>query len=146
MNDTPVNHSERQPHVLVIDDEPSIRFALRRFFTRMGWEVTEASDGRAALALIVETSAAAGRGGGGGAFYDMVLSDVRMPSLSGIQLYERLKSQRPDIIPRLVFSTGDTSAAETAEFVRSIGCPVVPKPFRLSELQEIAERLLQTGS
>ena len=137
--------SERKPRVLIIDDEPSIRFALRRFFARMGWDVSEAADGRAALSLIMSTSSEAG-GGSVAANYDMVLSDVRMPGLSGIQLYERIKAERPDIIARLVFSTGDTSGTEIAEFVSRIGCPVVPKPFRLSDLQDIAERLLRMQS
>jgi len=136
--------SERKPRVLIIDDEPSIRFALRRFFARMGWDVSEAADGRAALSLIMSTSSDAG--GSVAAPYDMVLSDVRMPGLSGIQLYERIKAERPDIIARLVFSTGDTSGTEIAEFVSRIGCPVVPKPFRLSDLQDIAERLLRMQS
>jgi DNA-binding response OmpR family regulator len=136
--------SERKPRVLIIDDEPSIRFALRRFFARMGWDVSEAADGRAALSLIMSASSDAG--GSAAAGYDMVLSDVRMPGLSGIQLYERIKAERPDIIARLVFSTGDTSGTEIAEFLSRIGCPVVPKPFRLSDLQDIAERLLRTQS
>lgn len=135
---------ERKPRVLIIDDEPSIRFALRRFFARIGWDVSEAADGRAALSLIMGTSSDAG--GSVAADYDMVLSDVRMPGLSGIQLYERIKAERPDIIARLVFSTGDTSGTEIAEFVSRIGCPVVPKPFRLSDLQDIAERLLRMQS
>jgi CheY-like chemotaxis protein len=110
----------------------------------MGWDVSEAADGRAALSLIMSASSDAG--GPAAAGYDMVLSDVRMPGLSGIQLYERIKAERPDIIARLVFSTGDTSGTEIAEFVSRIGCPVVPKPFRLSDLQDIAERLLRTQS
>ena len=136
--------SERKPRVLIIDDEPAIRFALRRFFARMGWDVSEAADGRAALTLIMSTSSEAVDSAA--ANYDMVLSDVRMPGLSGIQLYERIKAERPDIIARLVFSTGDTSGTEIAEFVNRIGCPVVPKPFRLSDLQDIAERLLRMQS
>src|SRR6186713_1976667 len=42
------------PRVLVVDDESTIRIALRRFFTRMGWEVEEAGDGDRALEMIIE--------------------------------------------------------------------------------------------
>ena len=124
--------------VLVIDDEPTIRVALRRFFSRMGWEVTEAADGNAAIALLV---GAPGEAVSGAQSFEMVLSDIRMPGLNGIQLYERLKTARPDIVRRLVFSTGDVDGLETSDFVSTVGCPVVQKPFMLSELRDIAERL-----
>jgi CheY-like chemotaxis protein len=131
------------PRVLVIDDESTIRVALRRFFGRMGWDVAEAPDGKMALDLLL-ASAPAGPSKaqrGGGYSYDMVLSDVRMPGLNGMQLHERLKAERPDILPKLVFSTGDPSGKETVEFVRDIDCPVIQKPFRLSLLKELADRL-----
>jgi CheY-like chemotaxis protein len=124
--------------VLVIDDEPTIRVALRRFFSRMGWEVSEAADGNAALSLLL---AGPDKAGSSDVPFHMVLSDIRMPGLNGIQLYERLKAARPDIVERLVFSTGDVEGSETADFVRTVGCPVVQKPFMLAELKEIAERL-----
>jgi CheY-like chemotaxis protein len=125
-------------HVLVIDDEPTIRVALRRFFSRMGWDVSEAADGNAALKLLVGE---AGTDNTSGHAFDMVLSDIRMPGLNGMELYERLKTSRPEVVKRLVFSTGDVDGVETSEFVRTVGCPVVQKPFMLSELRDIAERL-----
>ena len=134
------------PRVLLIDDESSIRMALRRFFGRMGWEVAEAADGSKALDLLLNSAPVGERKsqvseGEQRESYDMVLSDVRMPGLNGIQLHERLKAERPDILPRLVFSTGDIAGKETVEFVRDIGCPVIHKPFHLSHLKELAERL-----
>ncbi|MGQ0640413.1 MAG: response regulator [Gemmatimonadaceae bacterium] len=124
--------------VLVIDDEPTIRVALRRFFSRMGWEVAEAADGNAALAILIGSDSSADTSK---SRFDMVLSDIRMPGLNGMQLYDRLKTARPEILRRLVFSTGDVHGSETSDFVRDAGCLVVQKPFMLSELKEIAERL-----
>lgn len=135
-------HRTTPPRVLVIDDESTIRVALRRFFGRMGWDVAEAPDGKIALDLLLGSSPTeAGKAPRVGYSYDMVLSDVRMPGLNGIQLHERLKAERPDILPKLVFSTGDVAGKETVEFVRDIDCPVIQKPFRLSLLKELAERL-----
>jgi len=128
----------RAHHVLVIDDEPTIRVALRRFFSRMGWQVAEAADGNAALDVLLQPNEPVEERA---SRFDMVLSDIRMPGLNGMQLYDRLKEARPDILPRLVFSTGDLAGTETAEFVRHSGCAVVQKPFMLEELREIAERL-----
>lgn len=134
------------PRVLVIDDESTIRMALRRFFKRMGWDVAEAPDGKQALDLLLRSSRLQSHGEPStqevpSEGYDMVLSDVRMPGLSGIELHERLKAERPDILPHLVFSTGDIAATETIEFVRDIGVPVIQKPFAFSLLKELAERM-----
>ncbi len=135
-------HRLTPPRVLVIDDESTIRVALRRFFGRMGWDVAEAPDGKSALDLLLRSARAEpGQHASGSDSYDMVLSDVRMPGLNGIQLHERLKAERPDILPKLVFSTGDVAGKETIEFVRDIGCPVIQKPFHLSLLKELADRL-----
>jgi CheY-like chemotaxis protein len=113
----------------------------------MGWDVAEAADGQHALELLLEressprdsvtetTSELPPRQ------FDMVLSDVRMPGLNGVQLYERLKAERPDVLPKLVFATGDVTGTETVELLRNLGCPIVYKPFRLSLLQELADRL-----
>lgn len=134
------------PRVLVIDDESTIRLALRRFFGRMGWDVAEAPDGRQALDLLLRSAPAQSAKEPSQRdppvdAYDMVLSDMRMPGLNGIELHERLKAERPDILPHLVFSTGDIEASETIEFVRDIGVPVIQKPFTLSLLKELAERM-----
>ena len=66
--------------VLVVDDESTLRSALRRFFTRRGWRVCEAEDGEHARALLLE-----GAVPGGG--FDAVLTDVRMPRLNGMELH-----------------------------------------------------------
>jgi two-component system, NtrC family, sensor kinase len=140
-----------EPHhsVLLIEDERTIRVALKRFFGRMGWEVAEAADGKHALELLLQRGVAPAREAANPAEpvepaarqFDMVLSDVRMPGLNGVQLYERLKAERPDVLPKLVFATGDVTGTETVELLRTFGCPVVYKPFRLSLLQELADRL-----
>ncbi|MGH7713528.1 MAG: response regulator [Gemmatimonadaceae bacterium] len=76
--------------------------------------------------------------------YDMVLCDLRMPGLNGFELYERLKAQRPEVLPRLVFTTGEVAGSEAAELMRGVGCPVIHKPFDLSLVQEIAEQLTRS--
>ena len=119
--------------VLVIDDEATIRAALCRFFTRRGWRVEEAEDGSAALALI-------GRTGGG---YDLVVSDLRMPGFSGVDLHDHLAANDPGLLRRVIFSTGDVASHDAASFVQRTRCPVLKKPFELRTLDEIVERLLE---
>jgi DNA-binding NtrC family response regulator len=119
--------------VLIIDDESTIRAALRRYFVRRGWEVEEAEDGRSALALI---EADAER-------YDVVVSDLRMPGFSGIDLHDRLARDRPGMLRRMVFSTGDVASREAAGFVQRTTCPVLQKPFELRMLDELVARLAE---
>jgi PAS domain S-box-containing protein len=117
--------------VLIIDDEAPIRAALRRYFMRRGWQVEEASDGRAALALIEAR----------GERFSVVVSDLRMPGFSGIDLHDRLALERPELLRRIVFSTGDVASREAASFVQRTACPVLQKPFELRMLDELVTRL-----
>jgi DNA-binding NtrC family response regulator len=125
------------PRVLLIDDESTIRIALRRFFTRMGWLVDEAGDGDRGLAMILEDRAQRSTPP-----YSLVVSDLRMPGLSGIQLHERIERQCPELLPRLIFSTGDLVSEEAADFARMTACEVIEKPFEFSKLREKVERLV----
>jgi DNA-binding NtrC family response regulator len=124
--------------VLLVDDEPVIRQALKRFFQRNGWEVDEAGDGAAALERLV------GRGADRDGPYSVIISDLKMPGVSGIDLYERLERERPELLERLILSTGDSVSAEAAEFLRRSACPVLNKPFALSELKGLVARIVES--
>ena len=119
---------------LLVDDEPVIRFALRRFFQRQGWAVDEAEDGYAALALLLDRDVSAET-------YDVVITDLRMPGLSGIELHARIERERPELLRKLILSTGDAVSPEAAAFLRRAACPVLSKPFELAELRAIVERV-----
>lgn len=121
------------PRALLVDDEPVIRQALRRFFTRMGWQVDEAEDGNEALRLLLAEAPAAE--------YAVIISDLRMPGVSGIELHARLAAARPELLARLILSTGDSVSLEAAEFLRRSSCPVLNKPFELAELRAMLARV-----
>lgn len=122
-------------HALIIDDEPTIRAALRRYFTRRGWTVEDAADGAAGLALLEHHGDRIG----------LVISDLRMPGFSGIELHDRLAATNPALLRRFVFSTGDVASAEGARFVQRTHCPVLQKPFELRKLDEIVARIGEGG-
>ena len=126
------------PRVLVVDDESTIRIALRRFFTRMGWEVEEAGDGGRALEMILND-----RSQRATPPYALVVSDLRMPGVSGIELHDRIERDAPEVLPRIVFSTGDLVSDEAADFARETSCEIIEKPFEFSKLRAAIDRILE---
>lgn len=124
----------RRPRLFVIDDEPSIRAAIKRFLTRRQWEVEEAEDGRVALDILVHSKPNR---------YDVVMCDLRMPHVSGVELYRALRVSRPDLVRRLLFSTGDVVSSDAADFLEESGRPVIEKPFELARLEELLQEVLR---
>lgn len=111
--------------VLIVDDEEALRDALLRFLERRGISGEGAADGTAAVRALRERT------------FDVIISDVRMPGMSGREFLDQLRRDRPGVIPRLVFSTGDTFAPDTAALLRESGVPTVTKPFDFAELERV---------
>jgi signal transduction histidine kinase len=129
---SPAPGGEARPRVLVVDDERSIRLALGRYLRRNGWEVDEAEDGAAALGMLDATPADG---------YDLVITDLRMPVLSGFEVHDWLAEHRPDLFARLVIATGDVASQPVREFLNRTPRPVLEKPFELSSLAELVGRV-----
>lgn len=121
--------------VLLVDDEPAIRLAVRRFLTRQGWAVDEADNGAGALAFLLRPDAAA---------YDVILFDLHMPGMTGEELYDRVAAVRPALASRMIVWTGDSFAPEAARFVGRTGCTVLNKPFEFAELRAAMTRVLES--
>jgi CheY-like chemotaxis protein len=128
------NPAARHPRLFVIDDEPSIRAAINRFLRRRQWEVEEAEDGRVALDILLHSKPNR---------YDVVMCDLRMPHVSGVELYRELLGARPDLVRRLLFSTGDVVSSDAASFLADTGRPVIEKPFELARLEELLSQILR---
>ncbi|HVX41789.1 MAG TPA: PAS domain S-box protein [Gemmatimonadaceae bacterium] len=124
------------PRALIIDDEPSIRAALRRFFVRRGWVVDEASDGAHALSMLLTAKLQ----------YALVISDLKMPGCSGVELHDHVAGVAPELLDRIIFSTGDVASREAAEFVGRTRCMVLQKPFELRMLESIVSRIRQMAT
>lgn len=127
------DHPTPPARVLVVDDESTIRVALRRFFTRLGWNVDEAPSGEVALEKLLTAADAQP--------YRLIICDLRMPGLNGIDVHDRLAEARPAILERVIFSTGDLVSEEVADFIDTTRCLVLQKPFELSALLETVQRL-----
>jgi CheY-like chemotaxis protein len=115
--------------ILVVDDEETIRIVSSRFLERLGHRVDVVADGTEALRHLARTD------------YDVILSDLRMPGLSGEELLERLRERGGGLERRLIFVTGDA-----AHGVGGTGVPVLIKPVRLEELARAVEYTVRARS
>lgn len=121
-------HKQR---ILVVDDEPAIRDLVCQVLTNDGHTAEQPSDSQEALRMIRNHR------------YDCVILDLRMPDISGQQLYQIIAETDASLARKVIFVTGDTVRRETREFLEATGNPVFSKPFNISDLrrqiQELAE-------
>jgi signal transduction histidine kinase len=117
---------------LVVDDEPDIADTIRELLEREGFDVRVASDGAAALMALDHGE------------FDIVLSDLRMPGVSGPEMYARLREVRPQLVDRIAFVTGDTLGASMDAFLRESGRPVLEKPFTRAGVRCLVQGLIES--
>jgi CheY-like chemotaxis protein/two-component sensor histidine kinase len=123
--------------VLLIDDEAAIRVAIRRYLERRGWQVEEAGNGREALDRLGLGKPDARPGS---ERYDAIVSDLRMPGMSGMELHDLLAARDPAALEKLVVISGDTASAEIAAFITRLRRPIIQKPFDMRTLADLLDR------
>lgn len=111
--------------VLVIDDDGDVADVLAAMLRQQGDLVEIALSGREALGRLRRAA------------YDVVLSDLRMPGLDGERLFRLLSKERPDLVPRLGFITGDAMGAKAQRFLAGSGRPYLEKPIMPAELSRL---------
>ncbi len=125
----------RQPshRVLVIDDEPDIVDLLRNILETLGQDPVVTSDPVHGLHLAVSEH------------FDLILLDVKMPTLSGIEIYERLKREAPENAHRVVFITGDVGREEVRKFLEDEQVQYLIKPLSIQDIQTVLEHAVHTA-
>jgi len=116
---------------LVLDDEPAVRELLTRVLEKEGHLVDAVADGRTAIECISSRR------------YGLILLDIRLPGMSGIEVYQQAKGIAESIGARVIFLTGDLMNPETRDFLRRTGVPIVTKPFQTSDLIETIDKVLR---
>src|SRR5690606_22246244 len=110
-----------KPRILVVDDEESIREFLDIMLRKEGYEVTCAEDGQKAIDIFKKKT------------FDMVISDLQMPNVTGLELLKFVKDQAPDVVFMMITAFGTT---ETAVEAMKVGAyDYITKPFKIDEVR-----------
>ncbi|HEX8697462.1 MAG TPA: PAS domain S-box protein, partial [Myxococcaceae bacterium] len=119
-----MNVNAPRARVLVVDDEPQVTTALQR---ALGGEheVSTAHNARDALKMLEEDRR----------YYDVILCDVMMPGMTGMDLYAELGRASPDMAGRVVFMTGGAFTPRAVSFLEEVPNPKFGKPLNLDELR-----------
>ncbi|MDJ0522434.1 MAG: response regulator [Planctomycetota bacterium] len=109
--------------ILVVDDDENVRKPLARFLERSGYDVLAAQDGEEAESLVLSQRP------------DIVITDVAMPGVNGLELCRRLKRESPDM--PIVLMSGWTSGVDPARARRAGATALLAKPFALQQVSEL---------
>jgi len=117
---------ERRVRVLVVDDDAMVGRTLQRGL--QAYDVVLLDNARSALALLLQ-----------GERFDVILCDLMMPEMSGMDLHEEVTRLVPDQAGRMVFVTGGAVTKRARDFVAAMGERVFDKPFDVRALKDMVE-------
>ena len=122
------------PNILVVDDEPDLRRALRRLLERKGWNVVEAGTAEEGLEVM------------GAGEIDAVICDIMMPGGSGLDFYDEVVKRDKGMARRIVFLTAAAQEPEIIRRVEERGTPLLDKLYELDlAIDAVAVALLGKG-
>lgn len=130
----PKLQNSRRARILVVDDEEAIGRAILRCVGSQH-DVEVVNNGRSALELLER-----------GERFDLLLSDVMMPEVTGIEMYEQMKRIAPDQLKSTVFLTGGAFTPAAQEFLEREKIMTLDKPFDIATLLSTIEKMLQRRS
>jgi DNA-binding NtrC family response regulator len=121
----------RKTRILVVDDEQLIRWSIEQNLKKQGYDVTTAENGEDALKLVREEPP------------DLILLDIQMPGISGLEVLEKVKEIDEDIVVIMVTAQGGLETAVNA--MRLGAYDYVNKPFNFDEMAIVIRKALETS-
>ena len=115
--------------VLVVDDEQNVALMVVTLLQSLGHQAEATFSGREAMEKIDRES------------YDMVICDLKMPEVDGRQIYQFINAHHPALLKRLLFVSGDTMSEKYRTFLHDSGCPVLQKPFLVTEFKQAIQHI-----
>lgn len=116
--------------ILVVDDEELLLECLVDAIQAWGCQATPCRLAADAIGKLQEGS------------FDLIVSDIRMPGLSGIQFFEWIQVHQPHMTKRIIYTTGDSFDPDTREFLETLHLPHLGKPFDLRRLKDAMKSVL----
>ena len=116
--------------ILVVDDDPYVIDLISRFFAGDGIWVETAHNGEAAKEKIAEHQ------------FDLLITDIQMLVMSGIELYHWLQEKHPRLADRVIFISGSVGSEDTHIFLKQVGRPYLAKPFVNADLITIVRETM----
>lgn len=121
-------------NILLVDDDTGSRTSVSKFLRRQGHQITECSDGEEALAVFLAGS------------FPMILTDIRMPAMSGIDLLKQIKDMPSGAYTDIVLFTGHGSMESAIEALRMGAFDYLLKPINIQELSIIVDKVAEHQS
>lgn len=123
-----------RPRVLVVEDDRPLCETIAMVLEADGFDVDTAKDGRCAIEKLAVSC------------YDVIVADIRMPGLDGPGLHRELSARRPELLPRIVFTTGDIMSDEVRKFLDRAGGQRLHKPFDIDDMRRAIRTVVEIGA
>jgi len=120
---------DKKYHILVVDDEVSMRELLDVLLAKQGYQVSEARNGKQALKMIQKNN------------YDLILSDIRLGDITGLEVLMEAKQKNPDTVVIMISAYSTTEIAVKA--MNGGAYDFIPKPFDNIELKQTIQKALE---
>jgi PAS domain S-box-containing protein len=125
---------EKSGRILVVDDEPGVRALLDKVLTQIGYTVDTITDAGIVMDKLVA-----------GTRYDAILLDIRMPGMSGTELYAHIIQKLPVLKSKIIIVTGDVMGPDIKDFLTKNSLPYLVKPFDIKLLNENINKIIGSG-
>ncbi|MCX7944083.1 MAG: response regulator [Deltaproteobacteria bacterium] len=119
----------KKPKILIVDDEPVIRDILTEFLTLEGYEIETAQDGLEAREKILSGK------------YNVILSDLKMPNLDGMQLLQFINDRRIQVVP--IIMTGYGTIETAIDAMKAGAYDYILKPFKMEDIIRVLDRAIE---
>jgi DNA-binding NtrC family response regulator len=124
----------KRPRVFVVDDEPLLGQTLQLALDET-CDVTLETSGESARRRLLSGEA-----------YDVVLCDLGLPDLSGMEVYRAVARERPELVRAFVLITGGAVTAEARAFMEQHTGPLLQKPFTVTQVERLVSSLARPRS
>lgn len=119
------------PKILIVDDEARILLLLQSLLKANGYDVVTAKDGNSALDAVKSDT------------FDLVITDLRMSPMDGLELFKEIKKLQPDL--PVILLTAYASVETAIEALKNGAFDYLSKPFKVDEMLDIVKRAIESS-